>query len=82
MFTAFGIVLLIGGAVLTFAVDREAEGVDLDTIGWILMAGGAASLLIGAIAALGWATARRRHGRAERHLSPDGRHVVEETSTT
>lgn len=82
MFTAFGIVLLIGGAVLAFAVERQAEGVDVVLIGWILIAGGVLSLLVGAITAAGWASVRNRHAHGERHVSSDGRHVVEETSTT
>ena len=45
MLTVLGILLLTGGAILTFAVEREAEGVDLQLVGWILMAGGGASLI-------------------------------------
>lgn len=45
MLTVLGILLLTGGAILTFAVEREAEGVDLQLVGWILMAGGGASLV-------------------------------------
>lgn len=82
MFTAFGIVLLIGGAILAFAVERQAEGVDVVAIGWILMAGGLLSLLVGAAMAAGWAAQRRRATFVERHVSADGRHVVDETRTT
>ena len=32
MFAALGIVLIVAGAILTFAIDREAEGVDIDAI--------------------------------------------------
>jgi len=46
MYAALGIVLIVAGAILTFAIDRQAEGVDIDAIGWILMAGGAVALLV------------------------------------
>lgn len=45
MLTLLGILLLTGGAILTFAVEREVEGVDLQLVGWILMAGGGAALI-------------------------------------
>ena len=41
MYVALGIVLIVAGAILTFAIDRQADGVDIDAIGWILMAAGA-----------------------------------------
>lgn len=53
MFTLLGIVLLVTGASLTFAVDRQDEGVDVQLVGWILMAGGALALLIATIRAAG-----------------------------
>ena len=51
MYAAIGVILIVAGAILTFAVDKAVEGVDLDVIGWILMGGGALSLLIAAIQA-------------------------------
>lgn len=42
-----GIVLLVVGAILTFAVDADVAGVDIHIIGWILMAGGLLALIIG-----------------------------------
>ena len=36
MFAALGIILLVAGAIITFAVDKTAEGFDLHAIGWIL----------------------------------------------
>jgi hypothetical protein len=38
--------LIACGAILTFAVTKEVNGVDLSAIGWILMIVGAAGLLI------------------------------------
>lgn len=42
-----GIVLLVVGAVLAFAVDATVAGLDIHVVGWILMAGGLLALLIG-----------------------------------
>ena len=44
-----GIVLFVIGAILTFAVNLEAEVVNLDLIGYILMGAGAVIFLIGII---------------------------------
>ncbi len=38
--------LIAVGAVLTFAVEKEASGVDIDVVGWILMGVGAAGFLL------------------------------------
>ena len=54
MFAALGIMLLVAGAIVTFAVDRSADGIDLVAIGWILMAGGALALLVSMIQSAGW----------------------------
>jgi hypothetical protein len=80
MFAVLGIVLLVAGAILTFAVEKSAEGVDLEQIGWILMAGGALSLVIGIIQGAGWMASRRVNTNmvTERHVSSDGQHFVEE----
>jgi hypothetical protein len=51
MLTPFGIVLLVTGAILTFAVDRRIDGVDVQLVGWILMAGGGLSLIVAMIRA-------------------------------
>ena len=79
MFAALGIILLVAGAILTFAVDEAVDGADLAAIGWILMAGGGLALIIAMIQGAGWmsmGTSRRRH---ERYVSDDGQHVVEES---
>lgn len=78
MFTVLGILLVVAGAILAFAVDRQAEGVDLEAIGWILMAGGALSLLVALITGAGIWQQRNRRVHREQVVSDDGRHVVEE----
>ncbi|TVR27842.1 MAG: hypothetical protein EA389_01755 [Ilumatobacter sp.] len=79
MFVGLGIILLVLGGILAFAVSESLEGIDLVMVGWILIAGGVLSLVIGAIQGLGWMTARRTQMRTERHMSDDGQHYVEET---
>ena len=54
MFAAFGIVLLVVGAIVTFAADVSTKGVDIVATGWILMAGGGLALLISMIDRAGW----------------------------
>jgi hypothetical protein len=41
-----GIFLIAVGAILTFAVNAQTSGVNLDTVGWILMGVGAAGVLL------------------------------------
>jgi hypothetical protein len=72
----------VAGAVITFAVDRTADGFDLQAIGWILMGGGALSLLVAMIRGAGFMSMRRSDLRTERHKSSDGQHNVEETHTS
>jgi hypothetical protein len=79
MFAALGTILLVAGAIVTFAVDREAEGVDLDALGWILMAGGGLSLLISLFTAASWWTSRNTHVVSERHANPETGTYVEDT---
>jgi hypothetical protein len=38
--------LLAAGAILTFALDLRVSGIDLDVVGWILMAAGALGLIV------------------------------------
>lgn len=78
MFAILGILLLVAGAIVTFAVERSADGVDLEAIGWILMAGGALSLLVALIQAAGWMSMSNTKFHTERHVSADGQHFVEE----
>lgn len=78
MFTVLGILLLVAGAILTFAVERQAEGIDLQAVGWILMAGGGLSLLAATIRAAAIAADRTTHVHTERHVDGEGRLVVED----
>ena len=81
MFAGLGIILIVAGAIVTFAVDKQAEGVDLAAIGWILMAGGGLALIGGMIQGVGWMSMNNTKMHTERHMSDDGRHYVEETKT-
>ena len=74
-----GIILIVLGAVVTFAIDVAVEGVDLIAVGYILMAAGALALVAAAIQGASFMSMGNRKMKAERHVSPDGNHVVEET---
>ena len=43
------------------------------------MAGGGVALLVALFQAAAWTSWRKRHYVTERHVSPDGEHVVEES---
>lgn len=79
MLVFLGIILLVAGAILAFAVDAAVEGLDLLAIGYILMAGGGLALLVAAIRAAGWMSMGTKHVTHERYVSPDGTRVVDET---
>ncbi len=79
---ALGIILIVAGAIVAFAVDNSVNGVDLQILGYILMAGGAIALIAALIRGAGWMSARRTDFVTERHASPDGQHYVEETHMT
>ena len=81
MLAAFGIILIVAGAIVTFAVDASVNGLDLQVLGYILMGGGALALLAAAIQAAGWASMRNTKMHTERHVSDDGQHYVEDTRT-
>ena len=46
-----GIALIIPGAILAFAVEFDVAGLNINTIGLILMVGGAVGLIFGIVAA-------------------------------
>ncbi len=46
--------LIAVGAILTFAVNAEVSGVDINVIGWILMGIGAAGILLSLIFWSSW----------------------------
>ncbi|WP_117209191.1 DUF6458 family protein [Allorhizocola rhizosphaerae] len=43
------IFMIVAGAILTFALNLEVGGVDLDIVGWILMVGGVIGLIFTAL---------------------------------
>lgn len=81
-FVLIGIVLLVVGAIVTFAVNASAEGVDIAAIGWILMAAGVASLAAASVKAAAWESRTHTRLHVEKHSSADGRHVVEDVQTS
>lgn len=81
MFAALGIILIVAGAIIAFGITTAIENVNLEAIGYIMMAGGAVSLLVAAIQGLGWMSRSNRKFETERQVSPDGTHYVEETRT-
>jgi hypothetical protein len=81
MYAAIGVILVVAGAILTFAIEKSVEGVDLAVIGWILIGGGVLSLVIAAIQGAGWMSMGNNKLHTERHATADGQHYVEETRT-
>ena len=67
MLTGSGILLLVAGAILIFAVDRQLESVGVQLAGWVLVAagGGAAPIVAMLRAAALESTARRDVRRDE-----------------
>jgi hypothetical protein len=73
---ALSILLLAVGAILVFAVNAAVDNVNVVAVGVILM-------IVGAIGLVASILRGSFYGfRSERHVSPDGRHVVEQTHTT
>lgn len=70
-----GIILAVIGAVMTFAVSDALEGVDLTTIGYILMAAGGIAFLVGLVQQF---TSGSRRVRSTREVSEDGQTIVED----
>jgi uncharacterized protein DUF6458 len=72
-----GIFLIAVGAILTFAVDANTNGtVNLDTVGWILMAVGGLGVLLSLIFWSSWAgpgyfSGSRRRTYVEEGPGPD-----------
>jgi hypothetical protein len=51
MALGFSLLLAAAGAVLIWAVDRSVQGVELRTIGWILLAVGAVGVVLSLLVA-------------------------------
>ena len=66
MTIAGAILLIVVGAILTFATNIHVQGVNLDIIGWILMIAGAAGLVLAFFQEAVWTErSRRREVAAE-----------------
>ena len=74
--------LIAVGAILAFAVNVTASGVDLATIGWILMAVGAIGLIVALAVMSGWGFGGPRGGTVveDEYGDPVGRRVVRRRS--
>jgi O-antigen/teichoic acid export membrane protein len=46
MSVGVSLILIAAGAILAFAVTKEVEGIEISTVGWILMIVGVAGLLL------------------------------------
>ncbi len=75
---ALSILMIAAGAILTWAVTDNTSGFDLHTIGIILLVVGIVGLIASLVRGtfMGFSTSR------ERHVSTDGRTVVESEHTT
>lgn len=73
-----GIILIAIGAVLTFALEADVSGMDISTVGIILMVVGGVAFITGLVRGTfgGFRT------RTTRQVSGDGNTVVEEQKTT
>lgn len=73
MTIAGGILLIAIGAILTFATNLHVQEISLDVVGWILMAAGAAGLILAFFQEAIWSErVRRREAATEerRDLPP------------
>ena len=70
-----GVLLIVAGAVLVFAVDTSVSGVDLQLIGWILMGAGVLVIVLSLVIFM----PRSRRARSTTVTTdPYGRHSVAE----
>jgi membrane-bound ClpP family serine protease len=73
MTIAGALLLIVVGAILTFATNLHVQGVSLDVVGWILMIAGTAGLVLSFFQEAIWTErARRREAGLEerRELPP------------
>jgi membrane-bound ClpP family serine protease len=76
MTIAAAIILMVIGAILTFATNIHVHGVNLDIIGWILMIAGAVGLILSFFQEAIWSErARRREVAAEERREVPPREV-------
>ncbi|HEX5763323.1 MAG TPA: DUF6458 family protein [Solirubrobacterales bacterium] len=80
MTIAGGILLIVVGAILTFATNVHVQGISLDTVGLILMIAGAAGLVLSFFQEAIWTERARRRDAAlaeeERRAAPPARGEV------
>ena len=79
MIVALGIILLVVGPIVTFAIVATVEGAELVVVGYILMGAGVLALIAAAIKGAGFMAMGNNKMRSELHLSSDGNLLVEET---
>jgi len=72
-----GIVLVVIGAILTFALDLQVAGVNFDLIGYILMIAGAVVFVIGLVLMM-----RKRTSVTTVHNNDGANNSVSERRTT
>jgi hypothetical protein len=76
MTIAGALLLIVVGAILTFATNLHVQGVSLDTVGWILMIAGAAGLVLSFFQEAIWTErARRREAGVEERREMPPREV-------
>jgi TRAP-type C4-dicarboxylate transport system permease small subunit len=76
MTIAAAIILMVIGAILTFATNIHVQGVNLDIVGWILMIAGAIGLILSFFQEAIWSErARRREVAAEERREVPPREV-------
>ena len=71
------IVLLALGAILTFALNVDVSGIDLQVVGWILMIVGALGIVLEMAL---WGPRQRRITRTDTHADPVGAPVRRSTT--
>lgn len=70
MTIAGAILLIVAGAILTFAVNADVQGVSLNIVGWILMIAGAAGLILSFFQEAIWTERGRRREAADEQREP------------
>lgn len=70
------VVLFVIGAILAFGVEVDVQGLDLQTIGYIMMGAGVIGGLIGLLMYAGADRPRRVASTREEHVTADGGRVV------
>ena len=73
MSARFSILLIVIGAILTFLVDHQAQGISIETLGLAFLAGGIVGLLFTIVRRIGVGPFRARRGRIEPETPRDDR---------